>query len=66
MPPDAPFVCDDANTVALFGFNVAADPTRLLGDIDIARTDGTTAVLNFYGATGVPFVPVTLQDFSVE
>ena len=66
IPPDAPFVCDDANTVAIFGFNIAADPARLLSSVDIARTDNTTAVLNFYGATGVLFVPVTLQGFSVE
>ena len=66
IPPDAPFVCDDANTVAMFGFNLTADPTRLLSGIDIARTDSTTAVLNFYGATGVLFVPVTLQGVSVE
>jgi hypothetical protein len=66
MPPDAPFVCDDANTVALFGFNITADPARLLSSVDIARTDNTTAVLNFYGATGVLFVPVELQSFTVE
>jgi hypothetical protein len=66
LPPDEPFVCDDANTTAIYGYDLPADPTRLLASIDIARTDNTTAVLNFFGATGVLFVPVELQAFTVE
>src|SRR5687768_15753831 len=34
LPPDEPFVCDDANTTAIYGYDVPADPTRLLASID--------------------------------
>jgi hypothetical protein len=66
IPPNEPFVCDDANTVAIFGFNLPADPTRILTRVDIARTDTAGVGQVFFGATGVLFVPVELQAFTVE
>jgi hypothetical protein len=37
-----------------------------LGSVRIERLDDTTAVLNFFGATGLLAVPVKLERFTVE
>ena len=66
MPPDAPFNCEDSNTTAIFGRNIGADVTRLLQSVTIQRTDISTAVMSFFGGTGVLIVPVELQGFTVE
>lgn len=66
IPPVAPFDCEDSNTTAIFGTNIAADPNRILGSVTIQRTDISAAVLSFFGGTGVPQFPVELQGFTVE
>lgn len=66
MPPDAPFVCEDSNTTAIFGRSFAADNTRILQSVTIQRTDTSAAVMSFFGATGMSMFPVELQGFTVE
>jgi hypothetical protein len=66
IAPDAPFSCDDANTAAIFGYNLPANPNKTLAVVSIERKDNTTAVLNFFGATGLLAVPVRLERFTVE
>jgi len=66
IPPDAPFTCEDSNTTAIFGRSFAADPTRILQSVTIQRTDVGTAVMSFFGATGLAVFPVELLGFTVE
>ena len=66
ISPIEPFVCDDANAVAIFGFNLPVDPLRMLLRLDIDRTDTNSVGQIFFGATGLLVVPVELQTFSVE
>jgi hypothetical protein len=49
-----PTGCEDANSTAIFGFNIAANPSQTLNSIMITRTDTGAAILSFLGATGVP------------
>jgi hypothetical protein len=66
IPPDAPFICEDSNTTAIFGVNIGGDPVRVLQSVGIVRTDLGSAVMSFFGGTGVLLVPVELQAFTVE
>ena len=66
IPPDAPFVCEDSNTTAIFGRSFTADNTRILQSVTIQRTDTGPAVMSFFGGTGVAVFPVELQGFTVE